>query len=55
MTQDKDVTSADIERHTAEFLAKGGQIERLPKKRKSRRSMKWIARRGMDYTPWRKL
>jgi hypothetical protein len=54
MSKDRDVSRSDIERQTQEFLAKGGQIQQVPSKRRSRRSMKWIARRGHDYTPWRK-
>lgn len=49
------ITSEDIERQTREFLANGGKIEKLPTKRKAPKNMKWIARHGMDYTPWEKL
>ena len=49
------ITSEDIERQTREFLAKGGQIEKLPSKRKAPRHLKWIADHGMDFTPWEKL
>ena len=55
MKKDREVSRSDIERQTQEFLDKGGQIERVPGKRKSRRNLKWIAKRGHDYTPWRKL
>ena len=56
MTQDKEVTSREaIEQQTQQFLAKGGQIERLPTKRKAPKNKKWISRRGMDFTQWEKL
>ena len=49
------VTSETLARDTEAFLAKGGQIERLPTKRVAPKNKKWIARRGRDYTPWEKL
>lgn len=56
MDKDKEVIDREaIERQTQEFLARGGQIEKLPTKRKVPRSKRWIAKRGMDYTPWQKL
>ena len=54
-SQSSDISSEDIERQTREFLAKGGKIERLKTKRVAPKNLKWIARHGMDYTPWEKL
>ena len=56
MERDKEVINREaIQRQTEEFLAKGGQIERAPIKRVSPKGMKWISRRGRDFTGWKKL
>ena len=56
MGRDRDVIDSEaINRQTQEFLAKGGQIKKLPSKRVAPKSKKYLAQRGMDFTPWRKL
>ncbi len=48
--------SARIAKLTKEYLACGGVIEKVPSIHKYPiRSMRWIAEKGMDYTPWTKL
>ena len=49
------ITSETIARDVAEFLAKGGKIEKLKTKRKAPKHLKWITHHDMDYTPWEKL
>jgi hypothetical protein len=51
----KEALRRRISEQVRAFLAKGGKIEVLPTYRVCPYHMQWIARRGMDYTPWTKL
>ena len=48
----KETERERIAREVAAFLSRGGQIEEVESKRVSPDHMKWIARRGMDYSTW---
>ena len=41
-----------IAEQTREFLARGGQIQLIPRKPFCPKSMMWAQRRGFDYQPW---
>ena len=37
---------------TAEYLAKGREIEEVPAKEVTPEHIEWMRRRGIDFTPW---
>jgi hypothetical protein len=51
----KETLRKAIQRHTKEFLDRGGVIEVIPRVIFCPTSMDWARKRGMDYTPWNYL
>lgn len=50
--ESKEITREEIERQTAEYLAKGREIEEVPAKEVTPEHIEWMRRRGIDFTPW---
>ena len=51
----KETLRKAIQRHTREFLARGGVIEVVPRVIQCPKNMDWARKRGWDYTPWNVL
>ena len=48
----KETLRKAIQRHTREFLARGGVIEIVPRVIFCPAHMDWARKRGFDWTPW---